>query len=191
MTPDEPEYPEYHFTGCVSDDEDMDDAAGMAMSEAERRSLREQLSGIHETEGLNYLEALRTPYTADDLIEMVNDCAFFESTKETLRGLIRGTISTGKLLSNTPSIEEAQMKFDILLLELTATVPTHDTDSPQWLTTIGILRDVETDIIYRTFGAYRERRLQDVNRMEVVTGKLGTAPQKPQDKPQKRGIRFL
>lgn len=191
MTPDEPEYPEYHFTGCVSDDEDMDNAAGMAMSEAERRSLREQLSGIHETEGLNYLEALRTPYTADDLIEMVNDCAFFESTKETLRGLIRGTISTGKLLSNTPSIEEAQMKFDILLLELTATVPTHDTDSPQWLTTIGILRDVETDIIYRTFGAYRERRLQDVNRMEVVTGKLGTAPQKPQDKPQKRGIRFL
>lgn len=191
MTPDEPEYPEYHFTGCVSDDDDMDDAAGMAMSEAERRSLREQLSGIHETEGLNYLEALRTPYTADDLIEMVNDCAFFESTKETLRGLIRGTISTGKLLSNTPSIEEAQMKFDILLLELTATVPTHDTDSPQWLTTIGILRDVETDIIYRTFGAYRERRLQDVNRMEVVTGKLGTAPQKPQDKPQKRGIRFL
>lgn len=191
MTPDEPEYPEYHFTGCVSDDGDMDDAAGMAMSEAERRSLREQLSGIHETEGLNYLEALRTPYTADDLIEMVNDCAFFESTKETLRGLIRGTISTGKLLSNTPSIEEAQMKFDILLLELTATVPTHDTDSPQWLTTIGILRDVETDIIYRTFGAYRERRLQDVNRMEVVTGKLGTAPQKPQDKPQKRGIRFL
>ena len=191
MTPDEPEYSEYHFTGCVSDDEDMDDAAGMAMSEAERRSLREQLSGIHETEGLNYLEALRTPYTADDLIEMINDCAFFESTKETLRGLIRGTISTGKLLSNTPSIEEAQMKFDILLLELTATVPTHDTDSPQWLTTIGILRDVETDIIYRTFGAYRERRLQDVNRMEVVTGKLGTAPQKPQDKPQKRGIRFL
>lgn len=192
MTPEDPEYPEYQFDGFAGDDEEGDDdATSTAMSEVERNSLRNQMAGIHEAESLNYLESLRTTHSADILIEMIDSCVFFEATKEALRGWVRTNIGTDKLLTNTTSIDEALMKVEILLLELTATVPTHDTENPQWLTTIGNMRSAAADIIYRTFGAYRERRLQDVNRMEVVTGKLAGAPKAATEKPQKRGIRFL
>ncbi|HJJ79594.1 MAG TPA: hypothetical protein O0X74_02325 [Methanocorpusculum sp.] len=190
MNPENTEYPEYNFEGFENNDED-DEGLSTAMSEVERHSLRNQMAGIHEAESLNYLESLRSPQSADDLLEMINVCAFLESTKEALRGLTRIRISTDKLLTNTQNIERAKLNFEAALLEITATAPTNDTQSPQWLTTTSCIRDAAYDIIERTFGAYRERRLQDVNRMEVVTGKLAAAQQKPEEKPQKKGIRFL
>lgn len=191
MNPEDTEYPEYDFAGFASDDEEDDDGLATGMSEVERHSLRNQMAGIHEAESLNYLESLRSPQAADDLIEMVNDCAFMEGTKEALRGLTRIRISTDKLLTNTQNIERAKLNFESALLEITATAALYDTQNPQWLTTTSCIRDAAYDIIERTFGAYRERRLQDVNRMEVVTGKLTAAQPKAEEKPQKKGIRFL
>ena len=190
MNPENTEYPEYNFEGFENNDED-DEGLSTAMSEVERHSLRNQMAGIHEAESLNYLESLRTVQVADDLIEMIDDCAFLEETKKALKGITRVRISTSKLLTNTQNADRAKLKFDASLLEITATAPTCDTQSPQWLTTTGCIQDAAYDIIDRTFGVYRERRLQDVNRMEVVTGKLATAQQKPEEKPQKKGIRFL
>lgn len=190
MNPEDAEYPEYDFEGFVSDDENDDEGLSTGMSEVERHSLRNQMAGIHEAESLNYLESLRSPQAADDLIEMIDSCSFLEATKESLRGLTRIRISTDKLLTNTQNIERAKLNFESALLEITATASLYDTQSPQWLTTTSCIRDAAYDIIERTFGAYRERRLQDVNRMEVVTGKLA-APQKAEEKPQKKGIRFL
>lgn len=184
-------YPEYEFEGFAKDDEDGDDGAvEMGMSEIERHSLRNQMAGIHEAESLNYLESLRNPLAADDLMEMIENSSFFEATKESLKGLVRIAISTDKLLTNTPNREIALMNFEGALLEITATVPLYDTQNPQWVTTTSCIRDAATNVIDRTLGAYRERRLQDVNRMEVVTGKL-TSPPKTEQKPQKKGIRFL
>lgn len=184
-------YPEYQFDGFAVDDEDDGDAVGQAMSEVERHSLRNQMAGIHEAESLNYLESLRNPLAADDLMEMIDDCAFLQATKDSLKGLVRIAISTDKLLTNTPNREIALMGFEGALLEITATVPLYDTQSPQWVTTTSCIRDAATNVIDRTLGAYRERRLQDVNRMEVVTGKLSAAPQQSEQKKQKRGLRFL
>ena len=116
MNPENTEYPEYNFEGFENNDED-DEGLSTAMSEVERHSLRNQMAGIHEAESLNYLESLRSPQSADDLLEMINQCAFLEGTKEALRGLTRIRISTDKLLTNTQNIERAKLNFEAALLE--------------------------------------------------------------------------
>lgn len=148
--------------------------AGSAIS---RTMDRMQSCNQFEGENYNYLTSLRTPLIADDLLTRVKNSSFLQSTQKGLCGLIDIFISTDTLLANIENMNLAILYFRISLTEVTATAPRCDTTSRQYMRITALLEMAVRVVFTRTHGAYRERRLQDMNRAEVVTGKLTPSQQ--------------
>lgn len=179
-------YPEAEFetvgtanTGIDSDFPDDDEQSQMASQTRLSQHLERTGSiNLYEGESLNYLESLRTPLAADDLIEIIYEAKFFKVTTTALINVIKTHISPDAILSQTEEGGCAELYFDTILTEATALCPTHDIYRPEFVIVKSAMKASYLYELSRTRGPYRERRLQDPNRMEIVTGKLSTA-QKP------------
>lgn len=132
---------------------------------------------IYDGEGLNYLESLRTPISADDLITQIKDAKFFKVTTNALINIVTTHISPDALLSQTDEGGCAELYFDTIVTEATALSPSRDVNSPEFVIIKSAMKGAYLYELSRTRGPYRERRMQDPNRMEVITGKLSAAPQ--------------
>lgn len=155
-----------------SDDDDTDYADQLADSQVQKNLERMQNFTQFDGENYNYLAALRTPLSADDLIQHIKNSRFLMSTQRGLIGIVNVYLSTDTLLANIENVGLAVAQFRISVTTLTATAPRCDTTTRQYMRICDLMEMAVRIVFTRTHGAYRERRLQDMNRSEVVTGKL-------------------
>jgi len=185
------EYPEnmnediagYNATGGFPEDDDgQAEGYGQQFADSTISKTMDRMQSCNQFEGenYNYLTSLRTPLIADDLNDRIQTSYFMMSTQKGLRGLVDTFISTDTLLANIENMHLAILYFKIALTEVTATAPRCDTTSRQYMRITALLEMAVRTVFTRTHGAYRERRLQDMNRAEVVTGKLTPSQQAQQ-----------
>lgn len=186
---EEGKYPEAEFVSVGDNFENVDevDDGDEYASSASHSRLSQHLErmgsvNLYEGEALNYLESLRTPLAADDLIDMINEANFLKVTSNALINLVKTHISPDALLSQTDEGGCAELYFDTSLTEATALCPQSDIFSEKFVTIKSAMKSSFLYELSRTRGPYRERRMQDPNRMEIITGKLSAA-QKPEHKP--------
>lgn len=178
----EGKYPETEFQSVGTSqqaEEDIENDHSDAVVQTRLAEHVERVSSFnaYDGEGLNYLESLRTPLSADDLITMIQEAKFLRITTQSLINTIKTHISTDALLSQTEEGGNAELYFDIIMTEVTALCPLCDTTRPEYVVIKSNMKSCFLYELSRTRGAYRERRLQDPNRMEIVTGKLTSAQQ--------------
>ena len=173
-TESEPETPEYDMDVYTDEEEDgySDQLAGEQLSRIQERKAE---FNNYESDGLNVLDQLRTPMSADDLITAIHNAHFLASTERRLIHLVQTYISTDTLLANIENMELANNLFESSLTEILISANKTDTNRKEWLSICSNMRSSVKLTLTRTHGPYRERRLQDQNRAEVVTGKLTTA----------------
>lgn len=170
----------------VFEEEGYDEELGSSAAQSRLAQHIDRMGSInvYDGEALNYLESLRTPLAADDLITMIKEAKFLRITTNALINTIKTHISPDALLSQTEEGGNAELYFDTLMTEVTALCPSVDTSRPEFVVIRSTMKGSFLYELSRTRGAYRERRLQDPNRMEIVTGKLSTA----QKQEGRRGI---
>lgn len=180
---EEGRYPDNEFASvgdypeeCQDEGEDYS-AESLSQTRLAQHIERMGSVNVYDGEGLNYLESLRTPTAADDLIDMIKDAKFLRITNNALVNVVTTHISPDALLSQTEEGGCAELYFDTILTEATALCPTCDVNRPEFVVIKSAMKGAYLYELSRTRGPYRERRMQDPNRMEIVTGKLSAAPQ--------------
>ena len=178
----------YDFDSYDTSEDDGDDsyADQLVDSQVQKNLDRMQNFTQFDAENYNYLAALRTPLSADDLIQHIKNSRFLMSTQRGLIGIVNVYLSTDTLLANIENVGLAVSQFRISVTTLTATAPRCDTTTRQYMRICDLMEMAVRIVFTRTHGAYRERRLQDMNRSEVVTGKLSQSQQ-----PESTGRRNL
>lgn len=179
---EEGKYPEAEFDSVgiqPQDAEDVEDGNAEAVAQTRLSQHVERMGSVNifDVEGLNYLEALRTPLAADDLIAIIEDAKFMRTTTNALKNVVTTHISPDALLSQTEEGGCAELYFDTIVTEAASICPSCDINSPEFVIIKSAMKGCYLYELSRTRGAYRERRLQDPNRMEIVTGKLSAAQQ--------------
>lgn len=170
--------PDYDMDEFMSEDDDDGMAEQLAGEQLSRIQERKANFNNFDSDGNNVLDALRTPLSASDLIEAIKRTRFMAKTERALINLVETYISTDTLLANIENMEFANNLFATDVDVIRLTTPRTDTGRAEWSYIMGNMEAAVKLILTRTHGAYRERRLQDMNRAEVVTGKLGQAQNK-------------
>ena len=78
-------------------------------------------------------------------------------------------------MSNIENIPQALNDLKISLSECVAHATKYDTNNPYWLSLRSQIKNTYEILLTRTRGPKRERIMQDTSRVEVMTGKYGTA----------------
>jgi len=148
---------------------------------AEGRADVKLSSALYNTEDLTYLGSLKSTTIAERLIAHIQSTTLSTRCQNALISIVETYICEDVLLANINSPDMALNNFDISMAESIPCASICDTTQPEWLRLKDLLRNTFEIILTRTNGPYRERRLQDNNRVEVVTGKMSNStPQLPQ-----------
>lgn len=177
--PSEGDIPEYQFDSYAGETDDGDGLEEQLASDAlSRLQDRKQNFNNFETDNLNVLDELRTPLSADDLITAIQAARFMASSTRGLIQIVQTYISTDTILANVTNKELAWLYYATAISALEYIAPKTDTSRREWFTITNNMAFAVRAILSRATGPYRERRLQDQNRAEVITGKLAQAQQK-------------
>ena len=165
--------PEYDLSE-FSPDESEDDGLAEQMAGEQLSRIQERKANFNnfDSDGNNVLDALRTPLSASDLVDTIKRAHFLAQTERALINLVQTFISTDTLLANIENMDYANNLYATEIDVIRLTTPKTDTGRAEWSYILGCMDASVKLILTRTHGAYRERRLQDMNRAEVVTGKL-------------------
>lgn len=154
-----------------SADPELEEAA--AGSVIGRSMDRVQDMSVYDGEQYNYLNALRNPLTAEDLIDALESSHLLQSSINALKDLILTHVSSDTLLANIQNKDIAFLNFDIAVTQIEATTPSCDVNSREWFYILENIRAAYRVVVSRAWGIKRERIMQDMNRSEatITTGK--------------------
>lgn len=184
--------PEYNLNDFITENEGEEDDLAETIAGEQLAKIQERKTGFNnfDTDSNNVLDQLRTPLSGTDLIANIKNARFYQQTERGLIQLVQTYLSTDTLLSNIENMQNAMNMFHIALYDLNLKVPGTDYNRADYQ---AIIRSIEASVkllFTRTHGAYRERRLQDINRAEVITGKLGPGEKKQQAVKKAFGLPF-
>lgn len=172
--------------GYGADPEMEDEAANTFIG---RSMDKVQDMSVYDGEQFNYLNALRNPLTADDLLEALECSHLLQSSIEALKDLVLTYISSDNLLANIQNKDIAFLNFDIAITQIEATTASCDVNSREWFYITDNIRAAYRVVVSRAWGIKRERIMQDMNRSEatITTGK---AQAQAQAEPKKSKFSF-
>lgn len=170
-TPDEELIDESISSLAYGDNPELEEAA--AGSVIGRSMDRVQDMSVYDGEQYNYLNALRNPLTAEDLIDALESSHLLQSSINALKDLILTHVSSDTLLANIQNKDIAFLNFDIAVTQIEATTPSCDVNSREWFYILENIRAAYRVVVSRAWGIKRERIMQDMNRSEatITTGK--------------------
>lgn len=156
--------------GYAEDSELEDNVAGSVIS---RSMDRVQDMSVYEGEQFNYLNALRNPLTAEDLLDALDESHLLQTSINALKDLVLTHISSDTLLANIQNKEIAFLNFDIAITQIESTTANCDVNSREWFYITDNIRAAYRVVVSRAWGIKRERIMQDMNRSEatITTGK--------------------
>lgn len=178
----EGDIPDYQFNSYAAEGEEEDDGGlqeQLASDALSRLQDRKQNFNNFETDNLNVLDELRTPLSADDLITAIKAARFMASSTRALEQIVQTYICTDTILANITNKELAWLYYATTISATEYVAPKTDTGRREWFVITKNMDFAVRAILSRATGPYRERRLQDQNRAEVITGKLAHAAEKP------------
>lgn len=154
-----------------SDPELEEAAAGSVIG---RSMERVQDMSVYDGEQYNYLNALRNPLSAEDLMDALDNSHLLQSSINALKDLILTHISSDTLLANIQNKDIAFLNFDIAVTQIESTTPNCDVNSREWFYILENIRGAYRVVVSRAWGVKRERIMQDMNRSEatITTGKV-------------------
>lgn len=170
-TPDEELIDESISSLAYGDNPELEEAA--AGSVIGRSMDRVQDMSVYDGEQYNYLNALRNPLTAEDLIDALDNSHLLQSSINALKDLVLTHISSDTLLANIQNKDIAFLNFDIAITQIEATTPNCDVNCREWFYILENIRAAYRVVVSRAWGIKRERIMQDMNRSEatITTGK--------------------
>lgn len=176
----EGDIPDYQFDSYAAENDEEsstgyeDELAGDALSKIQDRKSN---FNNFETDNLNVLDELRTPLSADDLILAIKSAHFMASSTRSLIQIVQTYISTDTILANITNKDLAWLYYSTAIAAAEYIAPKTDTGRREWFVITNNMAFAVRAILSRATGPYRERRLQDQNRAEVITGKLAQTKQ--------------
>lgn len=134
---------------------------------------RVQDMSVYDGEQYNYLNTLRNPLNAEDLIDALESSHLLQSSIDALKDLILTHVSSDTLLANIQNKDIAFLNFDIAVTQIESTTANCDVNSREWFYVIDNIRAAYRVVVSRAWGIKRERIMQDMNRSEatITTGK--------------------
>ncbi|MDD3098879.1 MAG: hypothetical protein PHW36_00825 [Bacilli bacterium] len=156
-------------------DEDADDMDDYGDRLAEGRADAKLSSQLFNAEELTYLGELKSTEIAQRLKDQILCTSLSTRCQNALVSIVDTYICEDVLLANINHPLMALNDFDISMSESVPCASICDTTQPEWLRLKDLMRNSYAILLTRTIGPYRERRLQDNNRVEVVTGKMSNS----------------
>lgn len=161
--------------------EDDDDDTGIGIASGKAGALLEH---EYDAEELTYLGTLKESEAAARLRYHIANSPLLVGAKTALIKIVDTYICRDVILAHIENPASALNDIDIAFSHAILSATTYDTRKPEWLASQALIRSTFDILLTRTRGGKRERILQDMQRVEVITGKYSNKQQQP----QKRGL---
>ena len=129
----------------------------------------------YDAETLAHLNQMKHPLNQENLIDIINNTTLLKKCKRAHINIVSAYFSQDTLLANIENIPAALNDIKISLSECIPHATKYDTHNPDWLQIRSLIKNTYEITLTRTRGPKRERIMQDTSRVEVMTGKYGTA----------------
>lgn len=156
---------EEDFDGCY-DDIGNDDANAQDITSGRVNDL---LDHEYDAEDLTYLGTLKESEVAERLREHICSSPLLAGSQRALLQIVDTYISRDFILANIENPAYALNSLDIAFSLAVLSATTYDTKHPDWLMTQSHIRSTFEVLLTRAHGSRRERILQDMRRVEVMT----------------------
>lgn len=131
----------------------------------------------YDAETLAHLNLMKRPVNQENLIEIIENTTLLQRCKRAHINVVTAYFNQDSLLANIENIPQALNDLRISLSECIPHATKYDTHNPDWLQVRSLIQNTYQILLTRTRGPKRERIMQDTSRVEVMTGKYGTAKQ--------------
>ena len=129
----------------------------------------------YDAETLAHLNQMKHPINQQNLVEIIENTTLLARCKRAHINIVNTYFNQDTLLANIENIPQALNDLRISLSEVIPHATKYDTHNPDWLQVRSLIQNTYEIILTRTRGPKRERIMQDTSRVEVMTGKYGTA----------------